>query len=46
MIAFQEVVADCSFTDLGFSGLLYTWDNKQDGDWNVKVRLDRAFGDD
>lgn len=46
MNAFQDVVTDCGFSDLGFKGLPYTWDNKQDGDRNVKARLDRAFGDD
>lgn len=45
MNAFQDVVADCGFTDLGFKGLPYTWDNKQDGNRNVKARLDRVFGD-
>lgn len=42
---FQEAVADCGFLDLGFNGLQYTWDNQQDGNHNVKVRLDRALGD-
>lgn len=45
MTIFQDVVADCGFTDLGYSGLPYTYDNKQDGFRNVKVRLDRALGD-
>lgn len=27
--AFQEVVQECRFVDLGFSGLPYTWDNRQ-----------------
>lgn len=39
------MVSDCGFTDLGFHGLPYTWDNRQDADRNVKVRLDRALGD-
>jgi len=43
--AFQEVVQDCRFVDLGFSGLPFTWDNWQEGNRNVKVRLDRALGD-
>ena len=42
---FQEVVNDCGFTDLGFHGLPYTWDNRQEANRNVKVRLDRALGD-
>uniref|UniRef100_C6JRM0 Uncharacterized protein n=1 Tax=Sorghum bicolor TaxID=4558 RepID=C6JRM0_SORBI len=43
--AFQDVVNDCALTDLGFHGLPYTWDNRQEGGRNVKVRLDRALGD-
>ena len=45
MAAFQDAVNDCGFTDLGFHGLPFTWDNRQEGDRNVKVRLDRALGD-
>jgi endonuclease/exonuclease/phosphatase family metal-dependent hydrolase len=54
MEAFQDMAVDCGFTDLGFRGLPFTWDNKPKGDRNVKARLDRnvkarldrAFGDD
>ncbi|XP_072147988.1 uncharacterized protein [Setaria viridis] len=45
MAGFQEVVLDCGFLDLGFSGILYTWDNRQEDDHNVKACLDRALGD-
>jgi hypothetical protein len=45
MEGFQDAVADCGLLDLGFSGLSYTWDNRQGGNRNVKARLDRAFGD-
>jgi hypothetical protein len=45
MAAFQDAVNDCHLTDLGYHGLPYTWDNRQDAGRNVKVRLDRAFGD-
>nr|XP_051229397.1 uncharacterized protein LOC127347221 [Lolium perenne] len=45
MRAFREVVEECSFNDLGWSGVEYTWDNGQAGEANVKARLDRAFGD-
>ena len=45
MDGFQKVVHDCGFVDFGFSGLPYTWDNRQDGGRNVKVRLDRGLGD-
>ena len=43
MLAFREVVDFCSFQDLGWRGLPFTWDNKQQGDANVKARLDRAL---
>jgi hypothetical protein len=44
MRAFREVIEECLFLDLGWSGTEYTWDNRQLGDANVKARLDRAFG--
>lgn len=43
MDGFREAVNSCGFTDLGFLGLPYTWDNRQEGAHNIKVRLDRAF---
>ncbi|XP_073357949.1 uncharacterized protein [Aegilops tauschii subsp. strangulata] len=42
MRAFREVLEDCSLQDLGFSGVPFTWDNRQAGGANVKARLDRA----
>lgn len=42
MVAFRDALADCGLTDLGFSGLPFTYDNGREGDDNVKVRLDRA----
>jgi hypothetical protein len=42
MDAFREVLYDCDLTDLGFSGVPYTYDNKRHGRANVRVRLDRA----
>ena len=32
---------DCELFDLGFSGLKFTWKNRQDAQSNVHVRLDR-----
>lgn len=43
MAGFREAVAKCHMNDLDYSGLPYTRDNRQDGDRNVKVRLDRAL---
>ena len=43
MDGFWDAVDTCGFSDLGFIGLPYTWDNQQQGDSNIKVRLDRAF---
>jgi exonuclease III len=45
MEGFREVVEECGFTDLGFSGLWYTWDNRREGRSNIKVRLDRCLAD-
>lgn len=42
MEALRDVLEDCSMHDLGFSGLPWTYDNKQAGHRNVGVRLDRA----
>jgi hypothetical protein len=46
MEGFRNAVDDCRFTDLGFIGLPYTWNNKQQVPNNIKVRLDRGLGDD
>lgn len=45
MEGFRDVVDHCAFSDLGFSGLPFTWDNRQEDGDNIKVRLDRALGD-
>jgi hypothetical protein len=39
---FREVLSDCNIHDLGFTGLPWTYNNKQKGRNNVRVRLDRA----
>jgi hypothetical protein len=44
MRAFRECIDDCSLVDLGWNGVPYTWDNRQDGDANVKSRIDRGLG--
>jgi len=43
MDGFRDAVSSCGFTDRRFIGLSFTWDNRQHGDNNIKVRLDRAF---
>jgi hypothetical protein len=43
MEGFRDAVEVCGFTDLGYIGVPYTWDNRQQGDDNIKVRLDRGF---
>lgn len=45
MEGFREAVEYCGFPDLGFKGLLYTWDNRREGSRNIKVRLDRRLAD-
>jgi endonuclease/exonuclease/phosphatase family metal-dependent hydrolase len=42
MEAFRDVLFDCNLTDLGFTGVPYTYDNRRHGRANVRVRLDRA----
>jgi hypothetical protein len=39
------VVDDCDFQYVGFHGVPFTWDNGQQGDANVKVRLNRVLMD-
>lgn len=46
MEGFREAVSICRFSDLGFIGLPYTWDNRREGDQNVKARLDRGLATD
>ncbi|KAE8791022.1 hypothetical protein D1007_34454 [Hordeum vulgare] len=40
---FRDVIADCALQEVGWQGVPFTWDNKQQGTRNVKARLDRAF---
>jgi hypothetical protein len=42
MLEFREVPSHCDLHDIGVTGLPWTYDNQQEGDRNVKVRLDRA----
>lgn len=42
MAAFRNVLSECDLHDLGYSGHPWTFDNKQMGHKNVRVRLDRA----
>jgi hypothetical protein len=42
MLAFRETLEYCNFHDLGFCGVPWTFNNKQQGAKNVRVRLDRA----
>ncbi|KAM0834300.1 hypothetical protein ACQ4PT_063687 [Festuca glaucescens] len=43
MQMFRECLEDCGLVDMGFSGPKYMWTNRQEGDRNIKVRLDRAL---
>jgi hypothetical protein len=42
MQAFRDALNHCDVYDLGFIGLPWTFDNKQKGEKNVKVRLDKV----
>lgn len=46
MRAFRECLEDCNLSDLGWTGLPFTWDNRQPVGSNVRARLDRGFGND
>jgi hypothetical protein len=39
---FRDVLSECDLHDLGYTGSEWTYDNKQGGERNVRVRLDRA----
>jgi hypothetical protein len=39
---FREVLSECNLHDLGYNGRPWTYDNKQEGRNNIRVRLDRA----
>lgn len=43
MRVLREVLDFCSFQGLGWRGVPFTWDNKQQGTSNVKARIDRAL---
>ena len=45
MLLFRVCLEDCELMDLGFSGAPFTYDNRQQGDRNVRVWLDRACAD-
>lgn len=42
MRLFRECLEDCQLVDLGFCGPKFTWNNRQQGASNIRVRLDRA----
>jgi hypothetical protein len=42
MAMFRDCLDECGLMDLGYSGLKFTWNNRQEGDDLVRVRLDRA----
>jgi hypothetical protein len=42
MELFRQCLDDCGLVDMGFSGPLFTWSNRQNADARVRVRLDGA----
>jgi hypothetical protein len=45
MADFREALSQCDLYDLGFVGKPWTFDNQQEGNKNVRVRLDRVVAD-
>jgi endonuclease/exonuclease/phosphatase family metal-dependent hydrolase len=45
MADFTDLLSHCDLHDLGFKGLPWTFDNRQIGQGNVRVRLDRAVAE-
>ncbi|KAK6126474.1 hypothetical protein DH2020_039779 [Rehmannia glutinosa] len=43
MEAFRNAAYDCTLTDLGYTGNIFTWTNGQALDQNIQERLDRAL---
>lgn len=43
MRLFRECLEDCQLVDLGFCGPKFTWNNRQHGENNIRVRLDRGI---
>jgi endonuclease/exonuclease/phosphatase family metal-dependent hydrolase len=39
---FRDTLQNYNLSDLGYVGDPYTWCNKQDGEHNIKARLDRC----
>lgn len=42
MQLFRDCLEDCQLMDLGSTGPKLTWNNRQEGERNVRVRLDRV----
>ena len=42
MQGFHDALDFCGIKDLGFNGFPFTWSNRQPGDQNVWIRLDRG----
>ncbi|XP_012847996.1 PREDICTED: uncharacterized protein LOC105967956 [Erythranthe guttata] len=45
LASFREALTDCSLSDLGFTGPLFTWSNRRIPPNTVRSRLDQACGD-
>jgi hypothetical protein len=43
MADFRDILAFCDVFNIGFAGAPWTFDNRQHGDKNVKVSLNRAL---
>lgn len=41
---FRHAIEECGLYEFAFTGYEFTWDNRREGDANVKSRIDRGFG--
>ncbi|CAM8888112.1 unnamed protein product [Rhodiola kirilowii] len=46
MRSFREAIEDSGLSDLGYRGTPFTFSNRREGDFEMRARLDRAFGND
>ncbi|PON44776.1 hypothetical protein TorRG33x02_330090 [Trema orientale] len=46
IVNFRQALTDCDLSDLGYSGSMVIWNNKQDSTTNIQECLDYCLGND